>query len=649
MKKLLKNWLLLFVLMFSLVGCVTPPASSSSSPISSPSSTQVVEKHTVQFYVEDELYKTLKVAENTAIGSDKVAAPVKEGYSFVAWQDENKNVIDLDTYLVTDALKLYATFKEVVTDATLVVDGVKEAGVDYYLVVGWWETTAVDEEGNPKQTSYLTKDTVRLFYANLILYLEAYGATKDQISAVQFRDYSSATVAEMGAAVNADADVDLLIGVGNNINSTAEVSLFEGNDGKTTALMGTKPASRYVALPNHEEMNKLAISIFDWIKTEVGQTAFTKELEKSAITVVPERTNNINLVTTIHGLSGEPVVTTLTSKTDEIKVPAIEVPAGHKFLGYALTSGAEAADITIAAGVALTYAAIEALLNGASTITLYPVIVEEVIDTTYDLVVYVHVVSSSKISEAEFNLFKDRFAATLTEEKNINYVLYTEGKADPFKAKIEEDLAAGETIDVVVGGNNPLSKLVALDTEHGVATCGAGHFADDSRKVVVLNSCASTHVELAKQFYAFMTAEAPVMDLSVAYWHNEHKWVKEEEITAIDAAIKAYVNTYLASEDAFTTYKLTYTPYVCTNTKVADLSAETKALNGGKGVGLIVGSGGNATNDANMGSEIIEHKKVSTTIINAEAGKERYVAICKENSIYRAIYANYFAEAQAAE
>lgn len=645
MKKLLKNWLLLFVLMFSLVGCVTPPASSSSSPISSPSSTQVVEKHTVQFYVEDELYKTLKVAENTAIGSDKVAAPVKEGYLFVAWQDENKNVIDLDTYLVTDALKLYATFKEVVTDATLVVDGVKEAGVDYYLVVGWWETTAVDEEGNPKQTSYLTKDTVRLFYANLILYLEAYGATKDQISAVQFRDYSSATVAEMGAAVNADADVDLLIGVGNNINSTAEVSLFEGNDGKTTVLMGTKPASRYVALPNHEEMNKLAISIFDWIKTEVGQTAFTKELEKSAITVVPERTNNINLVTTIHGLSGEPVVTTLTSKTDEIKVPAIEVPAGHKFLGYALTSGAEAADITIAAGVALTYAAIEALLNGASTITLYPVIVEEVVDTTYDLVVYVHIVSSSKISEAEFNLFKDRFAATLTEEKNINYVLYTEGKADPFKAKIEEDLAAGETIDVVVGGNNPLSKLVALDTEHGVATCGAGHFADDSRKVVVLNSCASTHVELAKQFYAFMTAEAPVMDLSVAYWHNEHKWVKEEEITAIDAAIKANINTYLASEDAFTTYKLTYTPYVCTNTKVADLSTETKALNDGKGVGLIIGSGKNATNEGNMGSDIIEHKVVSTSIIAAE----RYVAICKENSIYRAIYANYFKEAQTAE
>ena len=222
---------------------------------------------------------------------------------------------------------------------------------------------------------------------------------------------------------------------------------------------------------------------------------------------------------------------------------------------------------------------------------------------------------------------------------------FSEGKADPFAEKVNADIAAGETIDVVVGGNNPLKNFAALDTEHGVATCGAGHFADDSRKVVILNSCASTHVELAKQFYSFMTAEAPVMDLSVAYWHNDHKWVKEEEITAIDAAIKAYVNTYLASEDAFTTYKLTYTPYVCTNTKVAALSTETKALNDGKGVGLIIGSGKNAKNEENMGSDIIEHKVVSTSIIAAE----RYVAICKENSIYRAIYANYFAEAQAAE
>ena len=70
-----------------------------------------------------------------------------------------------------------------------------------------------------------------------------------------------------------------------------------------------------------------------------------------------------------------------------------------------------------------TYADIEGLLNGATSIELYPVIVEEIINTTYDLVVYVHVVSSAKINEAEASLFADRFEATLTEEKNINYLL----------------------------------------------------------------------------------------------------------------------------------------------------------------------------------------------------------------------------------
>ena len=135
-----------------------------------------------------------------------------------------------------------------------------------------------------------------------------------------------------------------------------------------------------------------------------------------------------------------------------------------------------------------------------------------------------------------------------------------------------------------------------------------------------------------------MVGEAPELALSVAYWHKNNEWLTAIEIETIEAGIKAYINTYFNAEDAFATYKLTYASHQCVNTKVGALSEETKALNEGKGVGLIVGSGGNAVNEGNMGSEIIEHKKVSLDMI---AG-DRYVAICKENSIYRAIYTNYF-------
>ena len=232
MKNILKVMMLPLALMVSLVGCGEP---TNSEQPSEPSSVQPVVKHTVQFYNGETLFKTMKVENDKTIGAANVATPTKEGFTFVSWVDEANNTIDLDTYKVTAALKLYATFEEVITDATLVVDGVKEEGVDYYLVVGWWETTKLNDDGTPKVTSSLTVDTVRLFYSNLLLYLDAYGATDEQIKGVQFRNYSTEAVAEMGQKINTDADVDLMIGVGNNINSDAGVSLFEANAGKTTA------------------------------------------------------------------------------------------------------------------------------------------------------------------------------------------------------------------------------------------------------------------------------------------------------------------------------------------------------------------------------------------------------------------------------
>lgn len=652
MKKILKLMMLPTALMVSLVGC--GEGNNSSTPDVSDSSTQqVVEKHTVQFYVEDALYKTMKIEDNTVIGAANVDNPAKSGFAFTSWVDAENNTIDLDTYVVTEALKLYATFEEVITDKTLVVNGVKEEGVDYYFVVGWWETTATNDDGTPKITSSLDVESVRLFYSNLLLYLEAYGASEDQIKGVQFRDYSTATVAEMGEKINTDADVDLLIGVGNNINSTAGVSLFEGNDGKFATAMGYETKSRYVALPSHEEMNTLAISVFDWLKTEVGKTAFTNVLEANDIVVAPERTNNVDLTTTIYGLSGDPIVTTLTSKDDVIQVPEITVEEGYKFLGYALTSDATAADISIAAGQTLTYKDVEELLvENANTLTLYPVIIQEVIDTNYDLVVYIHSTSSSKISLEEIELFKLRFESSLTEQKNINYVVVEEVNAAGFLDRINADIAAGQAIDVVVGGNATTKHLTAIDETYVNVSCDASHFNDGSRKVIVLNSCASTHADLAKQLYTFATTKAPELALTFAYWANLSKatpWVSEAEIEAINAGIKAHINALLnvtveeGASDAFEIYNLSYSYYVCEKSAVADLSAETKALHDGKGVGMIIGTGGNAINEANMGSAIIEQKDCPTTLV---AGN-RKVAICADNFIYYDLYNNYFASVEA--
>lgn len=636
MKKII-SFLLVFALSFMLIGCVN----NGDNPLPEPDPTPTPVKYTVQFYANEQLYKTLKVEENQTIGKENVQNPVLEGFEFVSWQDENKTDIDLDTFKITKATKLYATFKEIVTDGTLIVDAVKEEGKTYYLVVGWWETTKLNDDGTTRVTSSLTVESVRLFYANLNLYLKAYGATDEQIKNVQFRNYSTEAVAEMGEAVNADGDVDLLIGVGNNINSSANVSLFEGNNGKQTAKMGSQSIERYVALPIHETMNDVAISVFDWIKTDTGKSSFLSQLEEKDIVVAAPRTEDINLTVTVHGLGEDKEVTTLTTKDDSIAVPTITVDEGYKFLGYALTEGATEAVLVVAAGKALKYNDVEKLLSEEGTLELFPVIVEEVVDTNYDLVVYIHVASSSKISEAEVNLLKLRFEQSLETTKNINYVLVKDVNAEGFSNKINSDINEGATIDVVIGGNATTKNLSAIDETYVNVSCAANHFADGSRKIIVLSSAATTHVELAKQFYTFMTTAAPELSLHIAYWIGpNNKWVTAAEITAIEAGIKTYLNGLFASADALTTYNLKVNYYTAVTTKVAEISAETKAFNDGKGVGLIVGTGINATEAANMGSDIIEQKDCPTSIVL----ENRKVAICNDNFIYQAIYDNYFVE-----
>lgn len=631
MKKIL-SLLFVLVLGFVMVGCTNPDNGGDNPP-----DEQTV-KYTVQFYVNEELYKTLKIEKDSVIGSSKVDVPLLEGFKFTGWVDASQKAIDLDTYKVTANLKLHATFEEVITDEKLVVDATKEEGVKYFLVVGWWETTALNDDSTPKITSSLTPDTVRVFYANLLLYLKAWGATEEQIALVQFRNYSTEKVAEMGTKINGDGDVDLIIGVGNNINTTAGVSLFEGNDGKTTANMGTQSLSRYVALPEHEEMSKLAISIFDWIKTEVGQTAFTTQLEESQITVVPERSDKINVTVTVHGLTEEEnQVSVLTSKEDVITVPEITVSENHKFMGYATTADATVAEIIIASGIALTYDQIEELLKGSDTLDLYPVVIEEVVDTTNDLDVYVHVTSTSKISEAEAQLFALRFESTLAEAKRINYVWVTEGKAADFNARIEADIAAGINIDVVIGGNASTKLLSAIDAEHGNATCGAKHFADSSRKIIVLSTATTTHVELAKSFYDFMVAEASELQLQVAFWTN---WVTTAEVETITASMNQKLNTLLATEDASTIYGVSIVCHNITKTTLAEISAETKALNGGSGVGMIIGSEDAAASLENMGSSILKQIECPKELVAAE----RKVALCEENFIYDALCTCFVAE-----
>jgi len=578
---------------------------------------------TVAFEVDGTRFATSKVKEGQKI-TDEIGTPQKEGFDFAGWYDGDTK-IDLAEYIVTKNVTLTAKFEEKQggdpAEASLKVDDVKEAGKEYYLVLGWWE---VKDDANPdKKTSYLTPARVRVFYANLIKYLKASGATDDNIAAISFRDYSSAAVADMGAAVNADGDVDLLIGVGNNINSTAGVSLYDGsNDSKFATQMSVDAAGaavqRYCALTANA--SELGVSVYSWLKTDTGKKSFLEALTDAEISASLVK-EEINLKVIIHGT--ENVETVLTAADAKVTLATFNVPEGHHFAGYSLTQGGEVA-LNKGATDNISYSDVKNLVAaGSSVLDLYPVFEEDEVATD-DLVVYVQ---TNNITNAEVDLLAARFNDSLSEPANIR-VERIPGNADAFTGSLDN------TVDVVVGGNNPLSGYTA-HADGALVNAGAKHFANTSRRVLIRNTVSEEHLDLAKAFYNFVKEDAQEFEFYSAIWHKNNTWLTVDEIAAVKASVEAELNSYLAigaGESLLEKYNVKVSWYEATNTLVANLGQETLGLREGKGPDLLIGCGANVTTTGQVPT--VEIKDIPTSIVAAG----RKVAIIRDNGLVRHIF-----------
>ena len=119
-----------------------------------------------------------------------------------------------------------------------------------YVKVGWYSKTS---------TSGLTQTMINNWTVGLKSFLKKDGATDEQLATVEVKGYDG-NVATMGALVNEDGDVDVMIGVGNNINSSAGVSIVEKVGEQ---MMGGK--SRYTALLKERPV---ARKVYEWAQTE---------------------------------------------------------------------------------------------------------------------------------------------------------------------------------------------------------------------------------------------------------------------------------------------------------------------------------------------------------------------------------------------
>ena len=626
MKKKLLSVLGVSTVLFALVACGGSGAESATSQDPSsqePSSSEPAKTtFTVAFEVEGTRYRTERVKDGEKITAT-ISNPTKEGYDFAGWY-EGTNLIDLSTYVVTKSVTLTAHFEEHHEGEVLSVDDVKEAGKTYYIVLGWWETTAVDPDtGAPKITSSMTRDTTRLFYKNLRKYYQAVGASEEEIANIQFRNYSSGKVAEMGAAVLADEDVSILVGVGNNVNTDAGLSLYNSsNEYKFATNMGSGPKSRYVACLS--STNEVGLDTYAWLKTDTGSASFLRELSDEEIeaSLLPEA---IDLTVNVHGDTVE--TTHLQDEETEVTLPAITVPVGSLFKGFATASEGEVA-LEVAIDAKLKYQDLKDLAAGEASLDLYPVFAEiPVVED--DLVVAVQI-NGSNLTENEAKLLELRFQAA-HPESNIRFDLI-EGNAATYTDALTDD------VDVCVGGNNPVNNLPKYEADtYPTANAGAYHFASTNRKVIIRSTVNPAHVELAVAFYNFITAEAPMFEIYSAVWAKGGAWVTEDEKENLKTAIGAHVETLLPLVEEETlkskyNVEVNFVDVTTDGNKVADLGAATNALRDGKGADMIIGCGANV--DTTGGITITAKKTIDTDYVAAG----RYVAITIDNYFVTSIY-----------
>lgn len=126
---------------------------------------------------------------------------------------------------------------------------------DTKLVIGWYAKTS---------TTGLTQDMISAFETSLTAYLAQLGLT-DTVT-LEIREYSAdLDVAGVGEQVNSQGDVDILLGMGNNITTKGKIETLERVD----YTMGGK--NRNIARLTDDDLTKM---IFAWLQTDEVRALF---------------------------------------------------------------------------------------------------------------------------------------------------------------------------------------------------------------------------------------------------------------------------------------------------------------------------------------------------------------------------------------
>ena len=393
---------------------------------------------------------TIFNAEATVAETGKaLAGPTVKGFKFVGWalSKGGEVVFDKDA-----AISLYDLMDYAGADGSASLYAVLEERIpNEGLIVAVWGTQINADKGDDA-------DTIKAAYET---FLKAKLGVDAIPYSIEFRLYSESKIAALGSAINADGDIDVVIGVGATANAGNGFDYIARGDMSYEGY-----TSRKVCLMTDTER---AMEFYAYITGKGNGAA--------------EITFNVN-GTEITGDVSELLGTT-------VATPSVTAPEGYEFKGWATTENATEAQVTASA---IGYADVKDLLADGK-VTLYPVVAEK----SYDLVVYIHLSASSStyITDAEADAVESAIA-TLLPGKIVNFVRVKGQNGAGFQGIV----TSVPNVDLYIAAKG--SGDLVFDETYTKVIVGEGHFENTSRYVGIL--AGADNLDNAVVVYNYLVA-----------------------------------------------------------------------------------------------------------------------------------------------
>ena len=318
----MKNLKKFFVWMLAIVGIAAFGFAGCGKNASVKVTAYVYDSTQEQYVVWGE--KTVDAHNNLLLSSPETDPPA--GKEFYGWSTSQNWQEDSTDFVIQGNQIVYNKISGAAKNGELKLYPAYKNKIEFYFVFG----VAV------ASVSGVDADKLNAIRTALLAYLGTQGATENQLALVDVRQYEESGVADYGAHINRDGDVDVFLGSGNNIDATsgttgnvetyAKTAGFEIAKGET----GSKTGRRFVLL----NQDNLSVNVYNWFVGYIYDNyddtfnVSTNQYTKEACTVTFDLGDHA-------GASAQPITAIETYKDARIELPeAPVVEEGYMFTGW---------------------------------------------------------------------------------------------------------------------------------------------------------------------------------------------------------------------------------------------------------------------------------------------------------------------------